>query len=66
MALKSKKYDYGTICGILCGSMANPMALGYANESTKGDAASISYATVYPLGMFIRVVIAQMLIVFAA
>lgn len=64
IALRSKKYDFGTICGILCGSMANPMALGYANDTLKGDTASISYATVYPLGMFIRVVIAQMLIMF--
>ena len=52
----------GTICGILCGSMANPMALGYASDTTKGDAASISYASVYPLGMFLRVVIAQILV----
>ena len=44
--------------------MANPMALGYANDNCKGDTASISYASVYPLGMFIRVVIAQMLIMF--
>lgn len=62
IALHTHKYDFGTICGILCGSMANPMALGYANENSKGDAASISYASVYPIGMFIRVVIAQMLI----
>ncbi len=61
-ALLTRRYDFGTICGILCGSMANPMALGYASDSTKGDAASISYASVYPLGMFIRVLIAQMLI----
>lgn len=64
IALKTHKYDWGTICGILCGSMANPMALGYANDTSKGDTASISYASVYPLGMFIRVVIAQMLIMF--
>ncbi len=64
IALHTKKYDFGTICGILCGSMANPMALGYANDTLKGDTASISYATVYPLGMFIRVVIAQMIIMF--
>ena len=63
-ALRTRRYDYGTICGILCGSMANPMALGYANDTTKGDASSIAYASVYPLGMFIRVVIAQMLIIF--
>lgn len=64
ITLKTHKYDFGTICGILCGSMANPMALGYANDTCKGDTASISYASVYPLGMFIRVVIAQMLIMF--
>ena len=64
VALKSKKFDYGTICGIMCGAMANPMALGYANDSIKTDTASISYATVYPLGMFIRVIIAQVLVMF--
>ncbi len=62
VALKTKRYDFGTVCGILCGSMANPMALTYANDTLKGDTASISYASVYPLGMFVRVVIAQMLI----
>lgn len=64
VALKTRKYDFGTICGILCGSMANPMALSYANDTLKGDTASISYASVYPLGMFARVVIAQILIMF--
>lgn len=62
MALRSRKFDYATICGILCGAMANPMALGYANDTTDGDGASVSYATVYPLGIFLRVVIAQVLI----
>lgn len=62
-ALLTRRYDFGSICGILCGAMANPMALGYANDSIKGDAASISYASVYPLGMFVRVVIAQMIII---
>ena len=62
VALKTKRYDFGTICGILCGSMANPMALSYANDTLKGDMASVSYASVYPLGMFVRVVIALMLI----
>lgn len=64
IALKTGKFDFGTICGILCGSMANPMALSYANDSIKGDQASISYATVYPLGMFVRVIIAQILVMF--
>ena len=66
IALKTKKFDFGTICGILCGSMANPMALGYANDTIKGDTASISYASVYPLGMFVRVIIAQILVMFFA
>ena len=64
LALRTKKFDFGTICGILCGSMANPMALGYANDTVKGETSNISYATVYPLGMFIRVIIAQVLVMF--
>lgn len=63
-ALLTRRYDFGTICGILCGSMANPMALGYASDTIKGDAASVSYASVYPLGMFVRVVIAQVIVMF--
>lgn len=66
IALKTKKFGFGTICGILCGSMANPMALGYANDTIKGDTASISYASVYPLGMFLRVIIAQIIVMFFA
>lgn len=62
IALHTKKYDYGTICGILCGSMANPMALSYANDTIKGDTASISYATVYPLCMFLRVIVVQVVL----
>ena len=56
------KFKFSETCGILCGSMANPMALDYVNDSLKSDAPAISYATVYPLGMFIRVIIAQLLI----
>ena len=62
--LRMRKYDFGTICGVLCGSMANPMALGYANDTIQGETPSLSYASVYPLGMFIRVLIAQVLIMF--
>ena len=64
IALRLKKFDFGTVCGILCGSMANPMALGYANDTVKGETSNISYATVYPLGMFVRVIIAQVLVMF--
>ena len=66
IALKTNKYDFGTICGIMCGSMANSMALDYASDTLKDDTASISYATTYPLGVFIRIVIAQVLIMFLA
>lgn len=62
VALKTKKFDFGTICGLLCGAMANPMALSYANETIKGDRAAVAYTSVYPLGMFIRVVIVQIII----
>ena len=64
IALRLHKFDFGTICGILCGSMANPMALTYANDTIEGDSPSVSYATVYPLGMFIRVIIAQVMVMF--
>ena len=64
IALRTKKFAFGTICGILCGSMANTMALVYANDTVKDESSNISYATVYPLGMFIRVIIAQILVMF--
>jgi AspT/YidE/YbjL antiporter-like protein len=61
-AFKRLKVDFGTTIGMLCGSMANPMALTYANDTVAGDAPAVSYATVYPLCMFLRVVIAQLLL----
>jgi AspT/YidE/YbjL antiporter-like protein len=64
IAMRTRKFDFGTICGILCGSMANPMALAYANDTIEGDAPSVSYATVYPLGMFARVIIVQVMLLF--
>lgn len=67
MALVSMRLchlDFGSTCGMLCGSMANPMALNYANDTIPGDNPSVSYATVYPLGMFTRVIIAQLILMF--
>ncbi len=64
VAFKLMKYDFGTVSGMLCGSMANPMALSYANDTIAGDEPSVAYATVYPLSMFLRVIIAQLLIMF--
>ncbi len=63
-ALRVMKLDFGSITGLLCGSMANPMALTYANESIEGDNPSVAYATVYPVCMFLRVVIIQLVVMF--
>ena len=62
VAFRWMKVDFGSMAGMLCGSMANPMALNYANDTIPGDNPSVSYATVYPLSMFVRVVIAQVTI----
>lgn len=64
VAFKLMKIDFGTVSGMLCGSMANPMALNYANDTIPGDNPSVAYATVYPLSMFLRVIIAQVLLMF--
>lgn len=64
VSFKWLKVDFGTTTGMLCGSMANPMALNYANDTIPGDNPSVAYATVYPLCMFLRVIIAQVLLMF--
>ena len=61
-AMRWGKVDFGSTCGMLCGSMANPMALNYANDTIPGEYASVAYATVYPLSMFVRVVVAQLVL----
>lgn len=62
VSLRVCKMDFGNTCGMLCGSMANPMALNYANDIIPNDNPAVSYATVYPLGMFTRVIIAQLIL----
>ena len=62
LAMRLWKEDFATAAGMTCGAMANPMALTYAEENVKGDDAAVAYATVYPLSMFARVVIAQLMI----
>lgn len=65
MALVSMRIsglDFCASCGMVCGAMANPMALDYANSTLPGDKASVSYATVYPLAIFSRIIIAQLLV----
>lgn len=65
-AMRVWKLDFGSAAGMVSGAMANPMALTYTNENVPGDDASVAYATTYPLAMFSRVVIAQLLILFFA
>ena len=64
IALRITKLDFGSVAGMMCGSMANPMALNYANDTIPGDNPAVSYATVYPLCMFLRVIIAQVILMF--
>ena len=62
LTLKTMKVDFGSMAGMLCGSMANPMALNYVNDTIEDKHSSVAYATVYPLSMFLRVIISQVLL----
>lgn len=58
---KIKKMNFGETTGILCGSMANPMALDYAQTITQDKYCSVAYASVYPISMFLRIITAQII-----
>ena len=60
-AAKIFKTDYADNVGMLCGSMANPFALDFANPSGEGDDPAVAYATVYPASIFLRVISAQII-----
>ncbi|MDY4481523.1 MAG: putative transporter [Candidatus Cryptobacteroides sp.] len=62
IAGKFCKLDYSSNVGMLCGIMANPIALNYALSTVDDDNPSVAYATVYPAGIFLRVISAQLLI----
>ena len=55
------KTDYAQNVGMLCGGMANPIALNYANSTTESDEPAVAYATVYPISIFLRVISAQII-----
>ncbi len=59
------KFNYFKICGLLAGSMTNPPALEFADSMASIQAQSTVYATVYPITMFLRVLMAQILILIA-
>jgi putative transport protein len=65
LAYKVMKINYFKVVGLLIGAMTGAPALGYAQSlSDKNDQASVCYATVYPLTMFLRVMVGQLLILF--
>lgn len=58
------KVNYFTLMGLMAGSMTDPPALAYANSVANNDAPAVGYASIYPLTMFLRVLGAQLLILF--
>lgn len=58
------KVNYFTLMGLLAGSTTDPPALAYSNTTAGNDAPAVGYATVYPLTMFLRVLTAQILVLF--
>ena len=61
-ARKKMKMNYFSIIGVLAGSSTNPPALAYANSIAPNDEPAVAYSTVYPLTMFLRILIAQLMI----
>ncbi len=57
------KLNYYSIIGLVAGSSTNPPALAFANSQTEHDAPAVSYSTVYPLVMFLRILTAQLLVI---
>lgn len=64
IARKFYNINYLSIMGLMSGGCTDPPALAYANNSTGSDAPAVAYSTVYPLTMFLRVVVAQGLVLF--
>ena len=58
------KINYFVLAGVISGATTDPPALAFANASAGNDAPAIGYSTVYPLTMFLRILTAQILILF--
>lgn len=63
VARKKYKFNYFTIAGFIAGTCTDPPALAYANSTCSREAPAVSYSTVYPLSMFLRIFTAQVLII---
>jgi putative transport protein len=57
------KTNYMQLCGLLAGSMTDPPALAFASEIANSDGPAITYATVYPMVMFLRILTAQLFVI---
>lgn len=62
LAKAKYKLNYLSLCGALAGSMTDPPALAFANSMAGSNLPTMSYATVYPLVMIMRVVSAQIIV----
>lgn len=58
------KLNYFTLMGLIAGSCTDPPALAFANQTAGNDAPAVGYSTVYPLAMFLRILTAQLIILF--
>lgn len=58
------KFNYFTIMGMIAGTYTDPPALAYANSVCSKEAPAVGYSTVYPLSMFLRILVAQVIILF--
>ena len=58
------KFNYFTIAGMIAGTYTDPPALAYANSICSKEAPAVGYSTVYPLAMFLRILTAQLIILF--
>lgn len=56
------KIRYNTLIGVISGSCTNPPALAFANQQSRNSESAVGYATVYPLAMFLRILVGQMII----
>ena len=59
------RFNYFTIMGMLAGTYTDPPALAYANSVCSKEAPAVGYSTVYPLSMFLRILTAQLVVLFA-
>ncbi len=58
------KLNYFTLMGLIAGSNTDPPALAFANQTAGNDAPAVGYSTVYPLAMFLRILMAQLVLLF--